>query len=363
MSTLVSRARIGVAAAALVAAVVPATHAGASPGPLIEGLAGPLGLAIGDDGTVYVSEAFAGRLHAIGKHGAPKVLVDAPGQEIAGVDATGKGTVVYTQTLFDGEPGEEAPPLDAILARVQPNGKTRTLASLQDFEAANNPDESNMYGVVDPSEECLAQVTEVFGGPMGPGIVESHPYAVAILDDGYAVADAAANAIFHVGKNGRVSTAAVLPPIEQELTPEAIAQLAEFGIDVPACEGETFAGDPVPTDIEVGPDGAWYVSTLPGFPEGPGAGAVWRIDPATGAVEQVVGGLSGAVDIAVDSDGSIVVAELFAFRITRIADGVVVGATFAHSPGAVEIADDGTVYAAVGVFDEDAGGSVVTVDI
>jgi len=55
-----------------------------------------------------------------------------------------------------------------------------------------------------------------------------------------------------------------------------------------------------------------------------------------------------------------VIAELFAFQITRVRNGVATS-TFAHSPGAVEIGADGTVYAAIGVFTDN--GSVVTVDI
>jgi len=267
MLRLVTPARLAVVSVALICTVVPATHVVAAPDPLIEGLAGPLGLAVGADGTVYVAEAFGGRLTSIDRRGKVKVFVDAPGQEIAGVDAAGKGTVVYTQTLFDGEPGEEAPPLDAILARVQPNGKSSQIASMQAYEGAANPDGVNTYGLVDPSPECAAQVSPFFGDPTYPGIVESHPYAVAIVPGGYAVADAAGNSVLRVGNNGRVSTVAVLPPVEQTITAETVEQFAREDIDISACENTIFRGEPVPTDVEVGPDGAWYVSSLPGFPE------------------------------------------------------------------------------------------------
>lgn len=353
---------LATALVALIGPFVPPNIAVAEEGPLIEGLEGPLGLAVGDDGTVYVAEAFAGRLTSIDRRGRATVLVDAPGQEVAGVDAKGKGTAVFVQTLFDGAPGEEAPPLDSIVARVKPNGKTSTVASTQSFEMTANPDGGATYGFVEPSADCLGQVDPFFPGGTYPGIVESHPYAVAIAGDGYLVADAAANAIFRVSKDGVVSTAAVLPSIPQTITEATVEQLAADGLDISACLGETFLGEPVPTDIEVGPDGAWYVSTLPGFPEQPGAGAVFRVDPATGNSVMVAGGLNGAVDIAVDRDGSIVVAELFAFQITRLSPtGDVLDSVFADSPGAVEIARDGTVYAAVGVFGPN--GSVTTIDI
>lgn len=339
---------LGVSLLMLVTLSVPASAAGTTT--VIDGLSGPLGLAIGDDGTVYVTEAFGGRLTAVDKKGNAKVLVDLAGNEIAGVDATGKGTLVFTQTLFDGEPGEEAEPLEASLARVQPNGKTSNIASTLAYEAANNPDAVNTYGLVGASEACLAQISPFFP-PTNTGIVESHPYAVAIVPGGYAVADAAANAIFKVRANGKVSTLAVLPPIPQEITAETVAMIGdEFGLDISDCEGETYHGEPVPTDIEVGPDGYYYVSTLPGFPEAPGAGAVWKVHPRTGAITLVADGLVGPVDIAVAADGTIWVAELFAFQISTISGGVVTPYMFADSPGAIEVARDGSVYITTGVF-------------
>ena len=56
----------------------------------------------------------------------------------------------------------------------------------------------------------------------------------------------------------------------------------------------SYAVEAVPTDVEVGPDGKLYVTSLPGGPEDPSLGAngrVLRIDPATGKVTTVVGGL------------------------------------------------------------------------
>ena len=367
---VVSKRALVVLAAVLLVAVT-AVPAGAKSksttnNPLITGLVGPLGLAVGQDGTVYVSEAFAGRLTAIHKNGSTDVLLDAPGTEIAGIDVRGNGTLVYTQTVFDGEPGEEAPPVDAILGRLRPNGKTKTLASTQDYEAAANPDSVNMYGLGDLSgaadaEACFANWPVEFLGPQSyPGIVESHPYAVAVVPGGYAIADAAANAIFHLKKNGTMSTVAVLPPIPQLITAELVAGLP---VDLSACVGGYYNGEPVPTDIEVGPDGYWYVSTLPGGPEAPGSGAVWKIDPATGAVMFVADGLTTPVDIAVAADGTIWVAELFGFQISTISNGVVSPHSFAPLPGAIEVGPDGTVFAVINALpDGPPDGQVIRID-
>lgn len=336
--------------------------------PLVRGLIGPLGLAVGQDGTVYVTEAFAGRLTAINPDGSTDVLLDAPGTEIAGVAAKGKGTLVYTQTIFDGAAGEEAPPLDATLSNLRPNGKTRELASTQDYEAAANPDSVNEYGLGDLSGAadagaCFDNWPGEFLGPQTyNGIIESHPYAVATVPGGFVVADAAANAIFHVKANGRMSTVAVLPPIPQLITDELVAELPA---DLSGCVGGYYNGEPVPTDIEVGPDGYYYVSTLPGGPEAPGAGAVWRINPSSGAVALVADGLTTPVDIAVADDGTIWVAELFGFQISTITGGVVTPHSFAPLPGAIEIGPDGSIFAVINALPPDVGppdGQVVRID-
>lgn len=334
--------------------------------PLIGGLVGPLGLAVGQDGTVYVTEAFAGRLTAIHKNGSTEVLLDAPGTEIAGVAAKGKGTLVYTQTIFDGEAGEEAPPIDAAIGRLRPNGKTKMLASTQDYEAMANPDSVNTYGLGDMSgaadaDSCFANwPVEFVGPPSYNGIVESHPYAVATVPGGFVIADAAANAIVKVKPNGRMSTVAVLPPIPQLITAELVAELPG---DLSGCVGGYYNGEPVPTDIEVGPDGYYYVSTLPGGPEAPGAGAVWKINPSNGAMTMVADGLTTPVDIAVAADGTIWVAELFGFQISTISNGVVTPHSFAPLPGAIEIGPDGTIFAVINALpDGPPDGQVVRIN-
>ena len=50
----------------------------------------------------------------------------------------------------------------------------------------------------------------------------------------------------------------------------------------------------MPTDIEVGPDGKLYVTSLPGGPEDGTLGAngrVLQVKPASGKVKTLVGGL------------------------------------------------------------------------
>lgn len=347
-------------AAALVLTGLPAS-AGGHVETVATGFNLPLGLAIGQDGTVYVAEAFdeetfTGRLTSFTLD-APDdrtVLATEPGF-LAGVDAQGKGKVFHTAATEEG----------ATLKRVQPNGKQTVVADLGAYEATYNPDQDQVYGFLPGSitDECRAELPGFLQEPY-TGIVDANPYAVAIDRGSTLVADAAGNTIVRVGANGRLSTVAVLPPVDQAITQDIIDELAgneEFPVQLPDCVlGATYTGEFVPTDIEIGPDGHYYVSSLPGIPEGAGEASVWRVHRSTGEATMVADGFSGAVDLAVAADGTIYVAELFGNRISRISGGNVSTVAEVPLPGAIEVARDGSVYATIGVFFPD-GGSLVRI--
>jgi hypothetical protein len=361
--------RSALAAAAALAMVVAASGTATGADHVVAGgFVSPLGFAVGSDGTLYVAEAFIGQVTAVSKSGQRSTLVSGPeGQFTAGVDAKGKGTVSYTLSL----PPEfqDGPPTDTTLNRVLPNGKTVRETSLLAYEESANPDAGNVYGLVGASAACLDQyevVKDVIGLPaVYDGIIESNPYAVVIDTNGSrVVADAAGNSVVRVSPNGRsVSTVGVLPPIPQELTAEALEDLP-----LDKCVGATYQSNPVPTDVEIGPDGDYYVSALPGFPESPGAGKVFKISRTTGAVNEVAGGFTGAVDLAVAADGTIYVAELFAFQVSKVNPGAdsASSSVFVPCPTAVEIGPGGTVLAAEGGICQDGPpeeGRIVRVDI
>jgi sugar lactone lactonase YvrE len=80
----------------------------------------------------------------------------------------------------------------------------------------------------------------------------------------------------------------------------------------------------VPTDIELGPDGWLYVTSLPGGPEDGSLGAngrVLKVNPATGKVRTVVRGLVSPTGVAVAADGDLYVAQLFRGEISRVRAG------------------------------------------
>ncbi len=80
----------------------------------------------------------------------------------------------------------------------------------------------------------------------------------------------------------------------------------------------------MPTDVELGPDGWLYVSSLPGGPEDGSTGAqgrVYKVNPKSGKVKLVADGFISTVDVAVAGNGDVFVAELFTGTIKRIKAG------------------------------------------
>jgi hypothetical protein len=351
---------VATAAAALSLVAASATAAGAhswEPSeptvsePLASGLAGPLQFAVRHDGTVYVAQNFAGLLTKIGKHSQADIAAN-PGGEIAGVAVSWHGSVVYTQ-------GGQRPDgsVFATLDRVKRHGGGSSfIADLAGFEEANNPDQGNRYGFQAISDECAAQLPAEVGPPSYTGIVESHPYAVALRHGRQYVADAAGNDILEVYR-GEVRTVAVLPPQPAVITEEMAAS-----VGLPDCVvGLTYDFEPVPTDVEVGSNGMLYVTTLPGGPEDPSFGArgsVYVVNPWTGASYRLATGLAGATNLAIGGHGAIYVAELFAGRVSRISHGKVEPYIELPDVAAVEYAR-GRLYVSYDVF---ADGKVATIE-
>jgi hypothetical protein len=319
--------------------------------PIAEGLAGPLQLAVGEEGAVYIAQSFAGVLTRVGRRGQQDIATN-PGGEIAGVDVD-DGAVFYATTNADPDTGE---PIAAGLNRIR-RGSSSVVADLLAYERSQNPDQHTTYGFQSIPTECAANWPAELGPTSYTGIVESHPYAVAVDDHLRYVADAAANAILEVGRNGHIRTVAVLPPQPSMISAEAAAANG-----LPACvAGLTYNFEAVPTDVEIGHDGMLYVTTLPGGPEDPsfGArGAVYRVNPRTGAVRQLANGLAGATNLALGRHGDIFVTELFGGRVSRIVNGLPVTVIELPTPAALEYAD-GKLYVAFNVFDS---GTVATIE-
>ena len=94
------------------------------------------------------------------------------------------------------------------------------------------------------------------------GAIDSNPFGFALAPGGgFLVADAGANDFLNSTAGGVISTLGVLPAKPNPLP---------FGPPV---------YQSVPTSIAVGPDGAYYIGQLTGFPFPPGAANIFRFDP------------------------------------------------------------------------------------
>jgi hypothetical protein len=129
------------------------------------------------------------------------------------------------------------------------------------------------------------------GGPPGDETVyDSDPYDIVPYNGGYAIADAAANDVLWMSHSGSISMLTRLPTIPM--------QFAGFTIDAQA----------VPTSLAVGPDGALYVGTLPGFPGLPGTARIYRLMPGQPPTV-VASGLTAVTAIAFDHKGRLLALE------------------------------------------------------
>ena len=150
-------------------------------------------------------------------------------------------------------------------------------------------------------------------------------------------------------------------PREQvnQLRAQLTADLAKTQHLPPCVAGHNYRFEPVPTDIELGPDGMLYATALTAavFLGAP-AGEVFQINPNTGATKLYASGFQGATGLAVTGNGTIYVAELFGNRISRVVNGHPTPFLAVNQPGDVEwdqSTKPGSLYATVNVLNPKAG--------
>jgi hypothetical protein len=292
------------------------------------------GLAAAPDGSLFVADAGSGIVQL--RKGQGSLVASLPG--VTDIAPIGRGS------LFAITGGMEAP-TDGHLYAVS-RGSTRQLADLAGFEAAVNPD---------------------------GGEIDSNAFAVAALTGGRAlVADAGGNSLLVVDRNGVIDWVATLP---DELVSTANAKALAgcpnpppdfaFVCDLPA----TIPAQAVATSVVVGPDGAYYVGELKGFPGPVGESRIWRIEPGTRhaqcgvspACTVVADGFTSIVDLSSGPDGTIYVTEIdeASFLAVELGIGTVGGtvnacnpttwvctaiATGLPIPAATTVSKTGTVY-------------------
>ena len=135
-------------------------------------------------------------------------------------------------------------------------GKQVQIADLAAYEAADDPD--------------------------GAG-ADSNPTGMTATRHGVVLTDSGANALLSVGWRGNIST---------------VATFAERMVPAPPFlpPGE-IPMQSVPTSVVRGPDGAWYVSELTGFPFPAGAARIYRVVPGMPPTVHA-SGLTNVTDLA-----------------------------------------------------------------
>jgi hypothetical protein len=177
---------------------------------------------------------------------------------------------------------------------VLPGGGTRLLAELPDVTDVLRTGRRTVLATVSGLKQALYRVsrgraTEVadlgaFEKAVDPDRdgVESNPFDLARRPGGPTlVADAAGNSILAVGRRGRIDWVATLP--ERTVSTQPLKNFAGCPDGPPDICGlpPTLDADPVPTSVEIGPDGHLYVGELTGFPATPGTSRIWRIKAGT----------------------------------------------------------------------------------
>ena len=325
----ISVRRAGAVAALLTLAAVTALGGAAAAAPgnadgsgeltvVADELDNPRGIGFGPDGALYVAESGSGgppgpdncveggpeggstcfgrtgAVTRITKHSQHRVLTGLPSLANDGSDATGpvdlgfSGWTGYLLLGNFGGPTERAlfgPGARRLgrLLKVDLHG-IRSVADFARFEADNDPDEGAGAG----------------GGEPG---INSNPNGLQVGRRSQVVADAGGNDLLKVDHKGRISVLTVFPTRAVTTPP------------IPNPEMQA-----VPTSVVKGPDGAYYVGQLTGFPFPPGGANVFRVVPGE-APEVYADGFTNIIDIAFDKKGRLYVLEISSEGLLNVPDG------------------------------------------
>lgn len=287
---------VAVAAAAGLVAVGLSPASGASaadPVTVADGLNNPRQLAVGPGQRLYVAEAGAG-------DSCSPIVEDDEELQFCGL--TGSVTEVGRSTQERVVTGLPAMAFNGELmgaSDVDVRGNTVTVLVGGMAAGASTRDDLGPqfadFGTLQTGRLQHAPITgadldvaadlnayEATSNPDGNTPPDSNAVGFAALDSkNWVVTDAGGNYLREVGKRGE-STVAVFPngdPVPNPFGPGEIPPQA------------------VPTDVAVGPDGAYYVSQLTGFPFPSGGSTIWRVTP-DGRVSDYATGLTTVTSLA-----------------------------------------------------------------
>ena len=329
-----------------------------------DSLSSPRHLAFNAEGTLYVAEAGSGgdqcigegeNQRCIGTSGAITVI-DGDTQERLADDlvsyalADGSDTTGPHDVAWDGE---------GNLMVIVGLGANPDLRGTDAFFGAISNNLGQLVQVAANgawTNEIDVAAYEATANPDG-GELDSNPYAIERVDGGYLVADAGANALLHVADDGTITTAAVFPN-----------RMVEY----PSGSGEMMPMQAVPTSVDVGPDGAYYVGQLTGFPFPVDGANIYRV--VEGEEPEVYAeGFTNIVDLAFAEDGTLYVVEITSNSLLsgdphgaliRLEDdgSQTVIADDLFMPGGVAIGQDGYLYVTTRAALGDGMGEVLRIN-
>jgi len=317
-------------------------------------LVGPLSVAQAPDGTRYWTDDFAGVLYKQAPGGSATVAYQGTKKAPAEAVSADGGALRFSTSSNNNKAGK--------IWTLNSSGAPVLIGDTFAYEKTANPDGKVEYGFLDTPKSCLNQVPKQVPA-FYKGSKESHPYSTAVANGITYVGDAGGNDIIAISPTGVVSTVAVIKPAKVNVT-KSLAK----AFHLPSCTvGKKYALEGVPTDVEVGPDGFLYVTSLPGGPESDALGLngrVIRINPATGKSKTVVRGLLSPTGVAVAPNGDLYVAQLFKGEISKIKAGKSKVKSYLKVPfpAAVEVTPTGLLATANAVpMGKKPKGQVITI--
>ncbi|MCI0618556.1 ScyD/ScyE family protein [bacterium] len=241
------------------------------------------GLAAEPDGSLLVADNGAGIVEL--RKGEANLIAELP--TVTDVSPIGRGKMFALTGIGTADESQK-------LFKFS-HGKVTEIADLFEFETNVNPD---------------------------GGVIDSNPFDVEALSASKAlVADAGGNDLLIVDKKGNVDWIATLP--NELVSTQDIKNLVGCPDPVPGFEWVCGLPDMLPaqavaTSVAVGPDGAYYVGELKGFPAPRGESQIWRIEPGTlhaqcgssPACTVVADGFTSIVDLNFAQDGILYVVEI-----------------------------------------------------